>query len=80
MLDDERTPQSVHVALLTTKEISFPLYLHNVSARRQSGHDPIIRKYPGKAREPTFRTSLSDLSHFCVPLEVLYNLLTIRGD
>jgi hypothetical protein len=29
---------------------------------------------------PPFRTSLSDLSHFCVAQEVLYNLLTIRGD
>jgi len=33
-----------------------------------------------KEVEPTFRTSLSDLSHFCVSLEALYNLLTIRGD
>ena len=29
---------------------------------------------------PTFRTSVSDLSYFCVLLEVLYNLLTMRGD
>ena len=29
---------------------------------------------------PTFRISLSNSSHFCVPLEVLYNLCIIRGD
>jgi len=34
----------------------------------------------GRSPQPTFRTSLFDLSHFCVPLGVLYNLLTIRGD
>jgi hypothetical protein len=34
----------------------------------------------GKALESTFCTSLCDLRHFCIPLEVLYQLLTIRGD
>jgi len=29
---------------------------------------------------PTFRIALSVESHFCVPLRVFYNLLTIRGD
>src|SRR5438105_3362735 len=29
---------------------------------------------------PTFRTSLFDLRHFCIHPEVLYNLLTIKGD
>jgi hypothetical protein len=30
--------------------------------------------------EPTFRTSLSAESHFSGPLDVIYNLFTIRGD
>ena len=30
--------------------------------------------------QPVFRTSLCDLRYFCVSLEVLYNLLTSRGD
>jgi len=30
--------------------------------------------------QPSFRTSLCNLSYFCVPLKVLYKLLPIRGD
>jgi hypothetical protein len=30
--------------------------------------------------EPTFRIALFDSSYFCVPLEVLYTLLTCRGE
>jgi hypothetical protein len=30
--------------------------------------------------KPVFRISLCDLRYFGVPLEVLYNLLTSRGD
>ncbi len=39
-----------------------------------------IEQGPHMPGLPAFRISLFDSSHFCVPLEVLYHLLTIRGD
>jgi hypothetical protein len=68
----EVTAPSVWPSPTTGTEIE----LHRADGTRLRMHS----HEPQPPLVPTFRTSVSDLSHFCVLLEVLYNLLTLRGD